>query len=155
MKLSFTLTTFLLLAISASTAQAYTFKSKDAKDQLQEVQAQMQRYETPIIQAWLARSALGGSVETEFGHTQYLFDQLVKATSENFPQPDQDVNAFLGTKTGKAFNLVGPFPPATSYNTPVVLAKDAALDKPNAEGGYPMGRQPQDYANVLNVVSAN
>ncbi len=124
--------------------------ASDPTIRLTALRAQLQRYETPLIQAWLSRAALGGSVSLEWESTLYLFSQIANA-DHKFKQPDSEVAHFLSSKVGKEdFDSASPFPPATGYAEKPVLAKDVVLN----QADFPVGLRPQDYRTILNFTRA-
>lgn len=132
--LSLTLT-WALLAISSINAAA------TPNDRLTALRAQLDRYETSLIHAFLSRLALGCSVPHETSLTLSALGSL------SYPQPDPSVAAWLKS-SGSAFDA-RPWPPGTAYVTPVVLPRDAVLDQPVVgKGIFPVGRRPQDPPSV-------
>lgn len=125
----------------------------DPVDRLDFYRAQIQRYETPIIQTYLARAALNGSTALEIRNTASLFAVASKSNDDFFWQHDEMVRFNLKNKPGKPFASVDNFPPADNYVTPVVLPRDAVLDKPVVgKGIFPLGRRPQDELNIVEFV---
>ncbi|EST08161.1 Chorismate mutase, type II [Kalmanozyma brasiliensis GHG001] len=129
--------TWALLAISSVTCtDAIT-----PDDRLTVLRAQLDRYETSLIHAFLSRLALGGSVVGETGWTGDVLFNLAT------PQPDPSLAAWL-KRGGSTFD-VRPWPVGTVYKTPVVLPRDAILDQPVVgQGIFPIGRRPQDPPTV-------
>lgn len=161
-----TLISFVALAMASSAiaAPATTTTSSDdvapenvGSDRLDAVRKLIQRYETPIIHAYLSRASLGGSSSLEFVHTNFLFQQILHSQDTHFTFPDANLAKFLQTDGGrKQFYSGKPIPPGTFYITPVTLPKDAILDKPvTGKGIYPTGRRPQDPNTVLDFVKQN
>lgn len=138
------------LALSSPSPSPQADPASDPTIRLTALRAQLQRYETPLIQAWLSRAALGGSVSLEWESTLYLFSQIANA-DHKFKQPDSEVAHFLSSKVGKEdFDSASPFPPATGYAERPVLAKDAVLN----QADFPVGLRPQDYRTILNFTRA-
>lgn len=125
----------------------------DPTDRVTFYRAQVQRYENPIIQTYLARAALNGSTPLEIHNTASLFAVASKSKDDFFWQHDEMVRFNLKNKPGKPFASVDNFPPADNYATPVVLPRDAVLDKPVVgKGIFPLGRRPQDELNIVEFV---
>nr|6FPF_A Chain A, Chromosome 16, whole genome shotgun sequence [Ustilago maydis 521]6FPF_C Chain C, Chromosome 16, whole genome shotgun sequence [Ustilago maydis 521]6FPF_D Chain D, Chromosome 16, whole genome shotgun sequence [Ustilago maydis 521]6FPF_E Chain E, Chromosome 16, whole genome shotgun sequence [Ustilago maydis 521]6FPG_B Chain B, Chromosome 16, whole genome shotgun sequence [Ustilago maydis 521]6FPG_C Chain C, Chromosome 16, whole genome shotgun sequence [Ustilago maydis 521]6FPG_F Ch len=114
----------------------------EAGDRLDALRDQLQRYETPIIQTILARSALGGRAPSEQ-------DEVRAALSRNAFEPSEVISEWLQTESGARFRSTRPLPPAVEFITPVVLSRDTVLDKPVVgKGIFPIGRRPQDPTNM-------
>ena len=115
----------------------------------------IQRYETPIIQTYLARVALNGSIGREEERTSEFFADASKFKKDFFAQPDSENELWLEQKSGHPFASVNSYPPAVNYVTKVVLPKDAVLDKPVVgKEIFPIGRRPQDEDNIVDFVKA-
>ncbi|GAC77266.1 hypothetical protein PANT_25d00062 [Moesziomyces antarcticus T-34] len=137
-----------VLVHAAAIEQAATADA-DPLARLDELRLQLQRYETPIIHAYLSRAALGASIDMELSRTQFIFESLTTAPKAyEFTQPNANITQWL-TEGGKAFSVSAPFPPATWVHLPVVLPDDAVLDKPVVgKGIFPVGRRRRDPANL-------
>ncbi|ETS61428.1 hypothetical protein PaG_04459 [Moesziomyces aphidis] len=124
-------------------------------ERLDELRLQLQRYETPIIHAYLSRAALGASTDMEYGRARFVFKSLTAAPKAyEFKQPNANVTEWLA-EGGKSFNEA-PFPPAVWTNLPIVLPRDAVLDQPvKGKGIFPVGRRPQDASNLDGFLFAN
>lgn len=122
---------------------------------LDELRLQLQRYETPIIHAYLSRAALGASTDMEYGRARFIFKSLTTAPKWfEFAQPNPNITDWL-EEGGKSF-YQAPFPPAVWTNLPVVLPEDAVLDKPvKGKGIFPVGRRPQDASNLDGFLFGN
>lgn len=138
-------------ADTAPTVDPATQKQIAAADRLDNLRDQLQTYETPIVHAYLARAALNGSVENEAS----LVEKLFKQEDGDFAQPDPITGDWIKKKFLKGFNDV-PYPTGVKFDLPVVLDKDAVLDKPvTGKGIFPVGRRPQDPVNVVDFVQKN
>ncbi|KAJ1021104.1 hypothetical protein NDA16_003890 [Ustilago loliicola] len=115
--------------------------------------AKIQRYETPIVQTYLARAALNGAVPREASNLANFFAEASKSKDNIFSQRDDAIRSWLKSGSGQPFDSLDSFPPATNYITPVVLPQDAVLDKPVVgKGIFPIGRRPQDEASLIDFV---
>ncbi|CCF49464.1 hypothetical protein NDA11_003346 [Ustilago hordei] len=127
----------------------------DPIDRIDFYRQKIQRYETPIIQTYLARVALDGSIEGEEEKTAEFFADASKFKKDFFAQPNSENEHWLEEKSGHAFASVNSYPPAVNYVTKVVLPKDAVLDKPVVgKGIFPTGRRPQDEDNIVDFIKA-
>ena len=125
--------------------------SADVGERIDELRQQLLAYESPIVHAYLARVALGGSVDQEAS----TVESLLKQQQREFAQPDRIVADWLKSKVGSKF-VSAPYPPAVKYDMPAVLDRNAVLDKPvEGKGIFPVGRRPQDPVNVFDFLTSN
>ncbi|CDU23526.1 related to secreted chorismate mutase [Sporisorium scitamineum] len=154
MKITSSLSVFVLAAValvsgvkSAPAEAQADDPAVKAGEQLDKLRDQVQRYESPIVHAFLARAALGASIsgENEKTHTivKFLHGQ------DAFPVPDAQVAIWLRTKTGEVFSSK-TYPNAVWFVTPVRLSNNAVLDHGEVgKDDFPTGRRPQDPVNLV------
>ncbi|CBQ69595.1 conserved hypothetical protein [Sporisorium reilianum SRZ2] len=155
MKITSCLSVFVLAAValvhgveSAPTDNAPVDPGVQAGESLDSLRIQVQRYESPIVHTFLARAALGGSVVSETTKTISVLKSTLFQPA--FAQSDAQLADWLGQgHGGEVFDASTSFPPGSGYVLPVVLDKDAVLDKPvTGKGIFPVGRRPQDPVNI-------